>query len=66
MGWVGHGSCFFSEYLDYNEGGYPQRVKGILQYGLLPQADEDMNGQWEYPVNGSVAVMYKLEYEKKK
>lgn len=66
MGWAGHGSCFFSEYLDYNEGGYPQRVKGILQYGLLPQADEDMNGQWEYPVNGSVAVMYKLEYEKKK
>lgn len=58
--WVGHGSCFIAEYTDYNEGGYPTKFKGLLQIGA--DLSEDMN----YPVNGSVATMYKLEYQLKK
>ena len=64
--WAGHGSCFFAEYSDYNEGGYPQKVKGILHYAPFVKDDNVFEGQTEYPANGSVATMYRLKYEKKK
>lgn len=64
--WAGHGSCFFAEYSDYNEGGYPQKVKGLLHYAPFVNDDNIFNGQTEYPANGSVATMYRLKYEKKK
>lgn len=64
--WAGHGSCFFAEYSDYNEGGYPQKVKGILHYAPFVNDDNIFEGQTEYPANGSVATMYRLKYEKKK
>lgn len=60
--WAGHGSCLMTEYSDYNDGGYPTRLKGILQ--LSDQIFEegfDINA----PINGSVATLYKLEYQKK-
>ncbi len=70
--WAGHGSCFFAEYMDYNEGGYPQKVKGYLQlspfyeYGDDTEHwdDYDQNDSFEYPINGSVATSYKLQYQK--
>ena len=70
--WVGHGSCFFAEYMDFNDGGYPQKVKGYLQlspfyeYGDDTDSwdDYDQNDCFEYPVNGSVATSYKLHYQK--
>lgn len=61
--WAGHGSCFMAEYSDYNEGGYPTRFKGILQIADQFILDDDSQ---DFPINGSVATLYKLEYQKKK
>ena len=60
--WKGHGSCFMSEYTGYNAGGYPTGFKGLLQISLSDFEDED----FAYPVNGSVATLYRLEYVNKK
>lgn len=63
MGWAGHGSCFMLEYSDYNEGGYPTRLKGLLQISDQILTDKvDLN----LPINTSIATMYKFEYQKKK
>ena len=63
MGWAGHGSCFMLEYSDYNEGGYPTRLKGLLQISDQILTDEvDLS----LPINTSIATMYKFEYQKKK
>ncbi|MCD7936694.1 MAG: hypothetical protein LUG98_07525 [Tannerellaceae bacterium] len=62
INWSGHGSCLLAEYSNFNEGGYPQRIKGILQYSPV----EDPDGDMQPPVNGAVATLYKLNYEKKK
>lgn len=59
--WVGHGSCFVAEYLSFNEGGYPTKFKGLLQIGGDLSGDVEL----DYPINGSVATMYNLEYKKK-
>lgn len=59
--WVGHGSCFVAEYLGFNEGGYPTKFKGLLQIGGDLSGDVEL----DYPINGSVATMYNLEYKKK-
>lgn len=58
--WAGHGSCFMTEFSNYNEGGYPTRFKGVLQL-----SDQDVDEIADYPINGSVATLYKLEYQKK-
>lgn len=63
--WAGHSSCF-AEYSDYNEGGYPRKVKGILHYAPFVNDDNIFESQNEYPANESVATMYRLKYEKKK
>jgi len=57
--WAGHGSCLFAEYSHFNEGGYPERVKGVFHYSPV-------SSNTEVPVNGAVAGLYKLRYEKKK
>lgn len=63
MIWAGHGSYFMAEYSDYNEGGYPTRLKGLLQLSdEILTDDPDLN----LPLNVSVATLYKLEYQKKK
>lgn len=61
VNWAGHGSCLFAEYSHFNEGGYPERIKGIFHYSPL-----NTSGNGDYPVNGAVAGLYKLNYEKKK
>ena len=58
--WAGHGSCFFAEYGDYNEGGYPQEIKGLLQLAPFENGIESD----ELPINMSVATKYKLGYKK--
>lgn len=58
--WPGHGSCFMAEYMNYNEGGYPTKVKGFLQISPLDEGMED------YPINGTIATTYKFDYIKKK
>jgi hypothetical protein len=58
--WAGHGSCFVAEYMDYNEGGYPTKFKGLLQASPIEFDDNPI----EYPINGSVATTYKLKYKK--
>lgn len=63
MGWAGHGSCFMLEYSNYNEGGYPTRLKGLLQISDQILTDEvDLS----LPINTSIATMYKFEYQNKK
>lgn len=63
MIWAGHGSYFMAEYSDYNEGGYPTRLKGLLQLSdEILTDDPDLN----LPLNVSIATLYKLEYQKKK
>lgn len=69
MAWAGHGSCFMAEYSDYNEGGYPTRLKGLLQ--LADGALEDFGigndpSIGTPPINGSIGTLYKFEYQKKK
>lgn len=61
IGWAGHGSCFMTEYSDYNEGGYPTRLKGILQL-----SDNVQDNEFDIPINSSIATLYKFEYQKKK
>jgi len=70
--WAGHGNCFFAEYTDYNEGGYPQKVKGYLQLSPFYEYGDDkdewdgnnQNDSFEYPINGAIATSYKLKYKK--
>lgn len=64
MAWAGHGSCFMAEYSDYNEGGYPTRLKGILQ--LSDDILFDYDDELDTPANTSLSTLYKFEYQKKK
>lgn len=69
MAWAGHGSCFMAEYSDYNEGGYPTRSKGILQLADGVFEDYGIGNDPTIgtpPINGSVGILYKFEYQKKK
>ncbi|UXP33227.1 hypothetical protein N6H18_04580 [Reichenbachiella agarivorans] len=66
IGWAGHGSAIFSEHLKYNEGGYPTEIKTYLQLSAsdVPFEDSELE-DFGIPINGSVAISYKLEYIKK-
>ncbi|WP_221409894.1 hypothetical protein [Reichenbachiella sp. MSK19-1] len=67
IGWAGHGSATFNEYLNFNEGGYPEEIKTYLQVSAsdVPLEATDELEDFGIPINGSVAVKYKLEYVKK-
>ncbi len=81
VAWAGHGSCLMTSFSDFNEGGYPTTMKGILSLGDFRTGESedgyyDQNGYWQetpgsdsgytLPVNGSVATLYKFTYTKKK
>lgn len=69
MAWAGHGSCFMAEYSDYNEGGYPTRLKGLLQLSDGVFEDFGIGNDLTIgipPMNGSIGTLYKFEYQKKK
>lgn len=70
-----------TSFSDFNEGGYPTTMKGILSLGDFRTGESedgyyDQNGYWQestdsdsgytLPVNGSVATLYKFTYTKKK
>ncbi len=79
VAWAGHGSCLMTSFSDFNEGGYPTAMKGILSLGDFQAKNTndgyyDEYGNWQegetsgfdLPVNGSVATLYKFTYTKKK
>lgn len=59
--WAGHASCFISTYSSFNGWGYPEQFEGLLRV-----SPDDIEGEIDLPVNGSVSTLYKLEYVKKK
>ena len=59
--WAGHASCFISTYSSFNGWGYPEQFEGLLRV-----SPDDIEGEIDLPVNGSVSTLYKLEYAKKK
>lgn len=80
IAWAGHGSCLMTSFDDFNEGGYPLSMKGILCLSDFSTSDSDdevvgpgygnessyeSNDGFGLPVNGSVATLYKFTYTKK-
>ena len=65
--WAGHASGMIAEYLKFNEGGYPTKIKGFIQIGAS-DANLFVNRLPEnFPnigINAAVATIYKLEYKK--
>lgn len=74
VAWAGHGSCLMTSFSDFNEGGYPTTMKGILSIGDFEIGGDDVDSEGAFyspenstiPVNGSVATLYKFTYTKKK
>lgn len=58
--WAGHASCFISTYSSFNGWGYPEQFEGLLRV-----SPDDIEGEIDLPVNGSVSTLYKLEYVEK-
>lgn len=78
IAWAGHGSCLMTSFDDFNEGGYPMSMKGILclsdftagddqdiEAGYGGESSYESNDGFGLPVNGSVATLYKFTYTKK-
>jgi len=67
IGWAGHGSALLSEYTAFNDGGYPTEIKTYIQVSAsdFPIEESDLELEYGIPLNGSVAVTYKLEYIEK-
>ncbi|MGL1889405.1 MAG: hypothetical protein OCD76_23015 [Reichenbachiella sp.] len=63
IGWAGHGSALFTEYEAYNEGGYPTSIKTYIQVSAsdVPLDTGELE-DFGIPINGSIAVSYRLEY----
>lgn len=75
IAWAGHGSCLMTSFSDFNDGGYPTTMKGILSIGDFEIGGDDIDTEpapfyspqnSTIPVNGSIATLYKFDYIKKK